>query len=167
MEISVRHRFRSNVQRHCKSCGTLIPKELMWKTRVKIRRPGMLEARSCPRCCSSPMTCTRLAGRMLTSWDWSTRLPTVMIVVYKSHHHYRHLYHCHHHVDENLLRWPKLLTTRCPRRLRTTSSKVVAKVVIISSSQVAFININKYLSQGSLGPFDQGLLSTSQQPSST
>ena len=163
MEISVQHRFRSNVQRHRK---ILIPKELMWKTRVKIRRPGMLEARSCPRCCSSPMTCTRLAGRMLTSWDWSTRLPTVMIVVYKSHHRYRHLYNCHHHVDENLRRWPKLLTTRCPRRLRTTSSKVVAKVVIISSS-LAFININKYLSQGSLGPFDQGLLSTSQQPSST
>ena len=34
MEISVQHWFRSKVQRHCKSCGTLIPKELMWKTHV-------------------------------------------------------------------------------------------------------------------------------------
>ena len=41
---------------------------------------GMWGAKSCPRCCSSPTTCTRLAGQMLTSWGWSTRFATLTIV---------------------------------------------------------------------------------------
>ena len=38
------------------------------------RPTDMSAARSCPRCCSSPTTCTRLAGPTLTWWGSSTRL---------------------------------------------------------------------------------------------
>ena len=94
--------------------------------------PGMLGAKSCPRCCSSLTTCTKPAGRMLTSWGWSTRFFIILII---------HFIHCSNNHHWNLSRWLRPSTTRCPRRWPTTSSKVPLIIISLTIRRITATTI--------------------------